>query len=82
MFSPVVVFLQTQGTAGLDADALDLKSFTRVYTVVDGFEGNAAGGKGWKGAGLPLGAAPQPRAGSVVWPIVGTADGQYSLYSV
>ncbi len=51
---PVVLICRSGRRSALAANRLAEAGFTRVYTVVDGFEGAAGGGNGWKGSKLPL----------------------------
>ena len=59
---PVVTICRTGRRSALAADLLAEAGFTRVYSVIDGFEGDGPGMKGWKAAGLPWrqGAPPKP----------------------
>ena len=56
----VVVMCRTGRRSALAASLLAEFGFTRVYSVVDGFEGDGPDAKGWKGAGLPWRRAAAP----------------------
>ncbi len=49
----VVVMCRTGRRSALAANLLAEAGFSRVYSVIDGFEGDGPAMKGWKGAGLP-----------------------------
>jgi len=56
----VVVMCRTGRRSALAASLLGEFGFTQVYSVIDGFEGDGPGAKGWKGAGLPWRKAEAP----------------------
>jgi rhodanese-related sulfurtransferase len=57
---PVVVMCRTGRRSALAASLLGEFGFTQVYSVIDGYEGDGPGMKGWKGAGLPWRKADAP----------------------
>lgn len=64
---PLLLLCRSGLRSAIAADALTAAGFTRVYTVIDGFEGEVgASGRrdlnGWKNAGAPWRANPVPPA--------------------
>jgi rhodanese-related sulfurtransferase len=64
---PILLLCRSGLRSAIAADALTAAGFTRVYTVIDGFEGDVgASGRrdlnGWKNAGAPWRASPAPLA--------------------
>ena len=57
---PVIVMCRTGRRSAIAASLLGEVGFTQVYSVIDGYEGDGPGMKGWKGAGLPWRQAAAP----------------------
>jgi rhodanese-related sulfurtransferase len=56
----VIVMCRTGRRSALAASLLGEFGFAQVYSVIDGYEGDGPGMKGWKGAGLPWHQAAAP----------------------